>query len=102
MTSAEALSNQPSHDERVPVSGLASAPRQENVAKSLLSRGSRILRRQGSKFNIGATLDEEDEVGKVTQKLEVVDFFHRKARQNDARESPEKSSSKDVKTRFTY
>lgn len=33
----------------------------ESVTKSLLSRGSRILRRQGSRFAVSTTLDEEDE-----------------------------------------
>ncbi|KAL1969054.1 hypothetical protein VTN77DRAFT_888 [Rasamsonia byssochlamydoides] len=78
MTSAEALSMQNSHEERT-----SSAAKQEKPAKSLLFRGSRILRRQGSKFSISATVDEEDEVGKVTQKFEVADFFRgHKSRQN--------------------
>lgn len=84
MTSAETLSKQSSHDERP---GAAPAAKQENVAKSIFSRGSRILRRQGSKFNVAATVDEEEEVGKITQKFEVIDFFHRKARHNDNRKS---------------
>jgi hypothetical protein len=62
--------------------------KQEKAAKSLLMRGSRILRRQGSKFNIGATLDEEDGAGKVPSKFEVADFFRgHKSRQNESRKS---------------
>ncbi|KAF7717831.1 Uncharacterized protein PECH_000079 [Penicillium ucsense] len=49
------------HDERAP-SALGMRPdRSERSSRSLLSRGSRILRRQGSKITIAATLDEEDE-----------------------------------------
>ncbi|EPS27338.1 hypothetical protein PDE_02281 [Penicillium oxalicum 114-2] len=48
-------------DERAPsVLGMR-AERSERSSRSLLSRGSRILRRQGSKITIAATLDEEDE-----------------------------------------
>ena len=34
--------------------------RQESVTKSIISRGSRVLHRQGSKFSISSTLDEDD------------------------------------------
>ncbi|PYH94953.1 hypothetical protein BO71DRAFT_216949 [Aspergillus ellipticus CBS 707.79] len=60
--------------------------RPESVTKSLLSRGSRILRRQGSKFHIVSTLDEEDEVEREKPRFEVSDIFsrHNKSRQSDA------------------
>lgn len=59
----------------------------ENVARSLLVRGSRILRRQGSKLNVAATLEEEDEFGKGAAKFEVANLFHRvpKLKRNDSR-----------------
>lgn len=50
----------------------------ENVARSLLVRGSRILRRQGSKLNVVATtLEEEDEYGKSAARFEVSKVFQR-------------------------
>ncbi|OKL61939.1 hypothetical protein UA08_02647 [Talaromyces atroroseus] len=57
----------------------------DNVARSLLVRGSRILRRQGSKLNVAAALEEEDEVGK---KFEVSNIFHRvpKLKKNDSQD----------------
>lgn len=62
---------------------------QESVAKSIFSRSSRILRRQGSKFSISSTLilDEHDESGEEKQKLDVPDLFHRshKVRHSDTR-----------------
>ncbi|KAH8702614.1 hypothetical protein BGW36DRAFT_405365 [Talaromyces proteolyticus] len=51
----------------------------DSVARSLLVRGSRILRRQGSKLNVAPTLDEEDEAGK-TSKFEVSSIFQRNHR----------------------
>jgi hypothetical protein len=59
------------------------------MAKSLFSRGSRILRRQGSKLNIAATLDEEDEVARDRSRFEVSEIFsrHHKTRQSDTRKS---------------
>lgn len=37
----------------------------DRSSRSFLARGSRILRRQGSKINIVATLDEEDELERM-------------------------------------
>lgn len=58
------------------------------MTKSLFTRGSRILRRQGSKFNIAATLDEEDEVEREKSRFEVSEIFsrHHKTRQSNAHE----------------
>ena len=62
--------------------------RQDSITKSLFSRGSRILRRQGSKFNIAATLDEVDEGDREREKpqFNVGDIFarHRSSRQCDS------------------
>lgn len=56
MASADGSAPLPPQDDR------ATRPeRSESATKSFFARGSRILRRQGSKFNISATLDEEDE-----------------------------------------
>lgn len=70
----------PPHDEKP-------APA-DSVARSLLLRGSRILRRQGSKINIVPTLDEEDEGAKPSSKFEVAHIFQRpqKMKRSDSRE----------------
>ncbi|EED18458.1 conserved hypothetical protein [Talaromyces stipitatus ATCC 10500] len=59
----------------------------DNVARSLLVRGSRILRRQGSKLNVVATtLEEEEEFGKSAARFEVPKVFQRvpKLKRNDS------------------
>ncbi|KAF7115051.1 hypothetical protein CNMCM5793_001087 [Aspergillus hiratsukae] len=91
MTSADAASSPYSYEDRAG-SSAGFRPdrheRHESVAKSLFSRGSRILRRQGSKLNIAATLDEEDEVAREKSRFEVSEIFsrHHKTRQSDAHE----------------
>ncbi|KAE8382112.1 hypothetical protein BDV26DRAFT_254392 [Aspergillus bertholletiae] len=87
MTSMDAASLPSSQDERTNSAGFRSE-RQESMTKSLFSRGSRILRRQGSKFNIVATLDEEDEMEREKSRFEVSDLFsrHHRSRQSDAHE----------------
>jgi RNA polymerase-associated protein CTR9 len=63
----------------------------ENVARSLLVRGSRILRRQGSKLNVVATtLEEEDEFGKSAARFEVSKVFQRvpKLKKNESSKIP--------------
>jgi len=87
ITSVDMPSRRPSEDGRVPqlplppptpppTSGFYAS---ENVAKSLLSRGTRILRRQGSKFSLtsSVTLDEIDQNEKERYKVEVSELFHR-------------------------
>lgn len=59
MTSVD--SSVPSQDERT-TSSLGLREKPDRSSRSFLARGSRILRRQGSKINIVATLDEEDEM----------------------------------------
>ncbi|KAE8148232.1 hypothetical protein BDV25DRAFT_20761 [Aspergillus avenaceus] len=88
MTSVDAASILYSQDERVGSAAGVRPERQESMTKSLLSRGSRILRRQGSKFNIVATLDEEDEAEREKPRFEVSDIFSRqhRSRQSDAHE----------------
>ncbi|RHZ61075.1 uncharacterized protein CDV56_108598 [Aspergillus thermomutatus] len=91
MTSADAASLPYSHEDRAGSSaGIRPdrPERHESMTKSLFSRGSRILRRQGSKFNIAATLDEEDEVEREKSRFEVSEIFsrHHKTRQSDAHE----------------
>lgn len=61
MTSVD--SSVPSQDERTS-SSLGMREKPDRSSRSFLARGSRILRRQGSKINIVATLDEEDEMDK--------------------------------------
>ncbi|PLB51809.1 hypothetical protein P170DRAFT_350345 [Aspergillus steynii IBT 23096] len=85
MTSADAASL-PSQEERTaPVPG-ARTERHESMTKSLFNRGSRILRRQGSKFNIAATLDEEDEAEREKSRFEVFGRHH-KSRQSDSHDN---------------
>jgi hypothetical protein len=91
MTSMEASSLQSSQEDRtLSIVSSLGVDKQEKGPKSLLHRGSRILRRQGSKFSLSAALGEEDEVGKIMQKFDVTDFFHRSHRtsQKDTRMSP--------------
>ncbi|PYI22149.1 hypothetical protein BO99DRAFT_31446 [Aspergillus violaceofuscus CBS 115571] len=88
ITSVEAPSL-PSYEDRGDRAGSSAGfryDRSESVTKSLLSRGSRILRRRGSKFHIVSTLDEEDEVDREKPRFEVSDLFsrHHKPRQSDA------------------
>ncbi|KAH8434691.1 uncharacterized protein LDX57_012331 [Aspergillus melleus] len=81
MTSADAASL-PSQEERTaPVAGVRTE-RHESMTKSLFNRGSRILRRQGSKFNIAATVDEEEEVEREKSR-----FGRHKSRQSDAHDN---------------
>ena len=89
MTSVDAASL-PSHDDRTGSAAGVRHERPESVTKSLLSRGSRILRRQGSKFHIVSTLDEEDEMEREKPRFEVSEIFGRnsKSRQSDARKFP--------------
>lgn len=76
----------PSLDERPP-SALGRPEKPDRSSRSFLSRGSRILRRQGSKINIVATLDEEDEIDREKPRPEKPsDMFGRhRGRQPDRR-----------------
>ncbi|KAJ5765600.1 PAK-box/P21-Rho-binding [Penicillium odoratum] len=67
-----------SQDERTTSSLGMRADRPDRSSRSLLARGSRILRRQGSKVNIVATLDEEDENDR--DKPREKDMFGRRSR----------------------
>ncbi|OGE49086.1 hypothetical protein PENARI_c023G07866 [Penicillium arizonense] len=71
-------------DERT-VSSLGMRADKDKPSRSLLARGSRILRRQGSKINIVATLDEEDEVDRERPRTEK-ELFGRRARHTDNHE----------------
>ena len=65
----------------------------DRSSRSLLARGSRILRRQGSKINIVATLDEEDELDREKPRTDKSDMFGRhRSRQTDQRKSGTLSS----------
>ncbi|CAG8043931.1 unnamed protein product [Penicillium salamii] len=67
-------------DERT-VSSLGQRSDKDRSSRSFLARGSRILRRQGSKINIVATLDEEDEVDR--EKPRDRELFGRRSRHAD-------------------
>ncbi|KAL2848479.1 hypothetical protein BJY01DRAFT_156402 [Aspergillus pseudoustus] len=88
MTSAETAPMQPAHEDRTTSAAGVRHDRHESVTKSLLLRGSRILRRQGSKINMVATLDEEEEMERDKSRFEVSELFgrHHKTRSNDAHE----------------
>ena len=80
MTSTDISSRRSSQDGRVPLNpAIPFHERPDSVAKSLLSRGSRILRRQGSKFSLASslTLDEDEENERERYKVEVAELFQR-------------------------
>ncbi|PLB34707.1 uncharacterized protein BDW47DRAFT_128834 [Aspergillus candidus] len=89
MTSVDAASVHPPDDRAPSAAGLRN-DRPGSMTKALFTRGSRILRRQGSRFHIVATLDEVDESDRdrraSSARFEVGDLFHRhhRARQSDA------------------
>ncbi|GAD97943.1 conserved hypothetical protein [Paecilomyces variotii No. 5] len=84
MTSLDASSLR-SQEER---SGSTAGLEKESTSKSFFSRGSRIIRRQGSKFSISATLDEADEPEKEKEKEKekqrVSELFSRKSRRSES------------------
>ncbi|KAK2803339.1 hypothetical protein FQN50_006998 [Emmonsiellopsis sp. PD_5] len=105
MTSVEAPSQRSSQDDRTLSNPVAPADKQDGAAKSLLSRGSRILRRQGSKFSISSnlTLEEEDEMARGNHhashssrdKLDGLGIFYRshRARHSDMHDLLKKNIS---------
>ncbi|KAJ5693372.1 PAK-box/P21-Rho-binding [Penicillium macrosclerotiorum] len=70
----------PSQDERTTSALGMRADKPERSSRSFLARGSRILRRQGSKINIVATLDEEDEIEKPRPEKQDMFGRHRSRR----------------------
>lgn len=54
-------------------------------SRSLLSRGSRMLRRQGSKINIVTTLAEEDEIRREPPRADTPNIFSRRSRHVEQR-----------------
>ncbi|KAL4868503.1 hypothetical protein BDV12DRAFT_101768 [Aspergillus spectabilis] len=88
MTSNETTPLPLAHEDRTASAAGVRQDRHESVTKSLLLRGSRILRRQGSKINIAGTLEEEEESERDKSRFEVSEFFgrHPKTRPNDTHE----------------
>ncbi|OJD17344.1 hypothetical protein ACJ73_08807 [Blastomyces percursus] len=87
MTSGDTASGRSSQDGRTPSSSTSLVSEKEtSTAKSFLSRGSRILRRKGSKFSISSTLtlDEEDEMARgshsASQMMDGLGIFYRSHR----------------------
>lgn len=70
MTSSEGSSG--FHPDERTASAMSVRPdyQQHRTSRSFLARSSRILRRQGSKVNIVATLDEEEELGHMEERVE--------------------------------
>ncbi|KAL4805999.1 hypothetical protein BDV18DRAFT_15793 [Aspergillus unguis] len=71
------------HEDRPIPPAVPRHDRHESVSKSLFSRGSRILRRQGSKVNIVGTPEEEEDMDREKSRF---DFGRRKSRTSDAHE----------------
>ncbi|KAL2866306.1 uncharacterized protein BJX67DRAFT_356181 [Aspergillus lucknowensis] len=88
MTSTETAPLPPAPDDQTGSAVGVRNDRHENATKtrSLFLRGSRILRRQGSKINMVSTLDEEEEMERDKSRFEVSEFFgrHHKTRSSDA------------------
>ncbi|KAL5334555.1 hypothetical protein BJX70DRAFT_377873 [Aspergillus crustosus] len=82
MTSDETAPLPQAHEDRTSSAAGVRHDRHESVTKSLFLRGSRILRRQGSKINIAGTLEEEEDSEREKSR------FGRqpKTRPNDAQE----------------
>ncbi|EGC45097.1 conserved hypothetical protein [Histoplasma capsulatum var. duboisii H88] len=86
MTSVDTGSRRSSQDGRTPSSSISASEKEAVTTKSILSRGSRILRRKGSKFSISSilTLDEEDEMARgahsASQKTDALGIFYRSHR----------------------
>ncbi|KLJ11787.1 hypothetical protein EMPG_13059 [Blastomyces silverae] len=87
MTSGDTASRRSSQDGRTPSSSTSLVSEKEaSTTKSFLSRGSRILRRKGSKFSISSTLtlDEEDEMARgshsASQRMDGLGIFYRSHR----------------------
>ncbi|OJD15556.1 hypothetical protein AJ78_04213 [Emergomyces pasteurianus Ep9510] len=105
MTSADTASRTPSQDGRTPSHSTAASEKEDSVTKSFLSRGSRILRRKGSKFSISSnlTLDEEDEMARGTQsgsqKLDGLGIFYRSHR---SRHSETHALKKNISDPFDF
>lgn len=93
MTSVDTGSRRSSQDGRTPSSSISASEKEAVTTKSILSRGSRILRRKGSKFSISSnlTLDEEDEMARgahsASQKTDALGIFYRshRSRHSDTR-----------------
>lgn len=101
MTSTDISSRRSSQDgHTVNPIGLPS-DKHEKPAKSIFSRSSRILRRQGSKFSISSALilDEHDEFPGEKQKSDAPDLFQRshKVRHSDTRKYSSCASSRHVR-----
>ncbi|KAJ5320556.1 hypothetical protein N7508_000839 [Penicillium antarcticum] len=79
------MTSEGSMPEERTVSSLGMRADKDKPSRSLLARGSRILRRQGSKINIVATLDEEDEADREKPRAER-ELFGRRARHSENHE----------------
>ncbi|RDW61902.1 uncharacterized protein DSM5745_10574 [Aspergillus mulundensis] len=71
------------HEDRITPAAGVRHDRHESTTKSLFLRGSRILRRQGSKVTMVGPLDEEEDAERDKSRF---DFSRRKSRSNDSHE----------------
>ncbi|KAL4974317.1 hypothetical protein BDW66DRAFT_140203 [Aspergillus desertorum] len=83
MTSNENAPLPFTHEDRTTSAAGVRHDRNESATKSLFSRGSRILRRQGSKVNMVGPLNEEEDAERDKSRF---DFGRRKSRSNDNHE----------------
>ncbi|KAJ5812527.1 hypothetical protein N7474_008828 [Penicillium riverlandense] len=82
MTSSEGSSGFPPDERTASATGTRPDYQHHRTSRSFLARSSRILRRQGSKVNIVATLDEEEEMGHMHERTESHHRLHRQRRMN--------------------
>ncbi|EER40805.1 conserved hypothetical protein [Histoplasma capsulatum H143] len=105
MTSVDTGSRRSSQDGRTPSSSISASEKEAVTTKSILSRGSRILRRKGSKFSISSTLtlDEEDEMARgahsASQKTDALGIFYRSHR---SRHSDTHALKKNISDPFDF
>jgi hypothetical protein len=71
----------------------------KDKSRSFLARGSRILRRQGSKINIVATLDEEDEADR--ERPRERELFGRRVRHAENSKCPVAMKSRGITPQLT-
>ncbi|KAL4985642.1 hypothetical protein BDW68DRAFT_164614 [Aspergillus falconensis] len=83
MTSNENAPVPFTHEDRTTSTAGVRHDRHESATKSLFLRGSRILRRQGSKVNMVGPLNEEEDAERDKSRF---DFGRRKSRSNDNQE----------------
>ncbi|EEP79306.1 predicted protein [Uncinocarpus reesii 1704] len=100
MTSIDASSRRSSQDGRS-LSSFFSPAEKESLTKSLLSRGSRILKRQGSKASlVSLVLEQEEEMVKVRSRERSRDILGSK--EKEKQNGPEEFVRKNISEPFNF